>query len=752
VTEPAFLDAAVRVALHLAGRAAWQAGTCAWPAAGARPGPDVYAGSAGIAWFLAEVDRVAPHPALRRAAEGGIRHALRAAQALEGDAAAGFYHGRVGVACAAARAAALSGREDLRAAAEALLRPLAEEGGLPDGPVGVRHGAAGAVPALLEPPGPLDAALCRALAARLGERILRRAAREPWGWSWTDPDAVYVRPPTGLGHGASGVGRASLELFRVLGDGRHRYAAEQALLYERRFFEPSARAWFDLRHPGLSALLQHDGPEGLADHVRREGGGTPWLGHAAFAWCHGAAGIGLVRLRAWQLLGRESYRAEAEAAVRATLGYLPGQSDPGLCHGIAGSGELLLAAGRLLDRPEWRAAADEAGARLLAGGRLRALPAAGAVPGAPLPPGVMLGEAGAGWFFLRLHDASTPSILLPGAESSPVLLPDADDGSGGYAGERRDHVDAFFAGSLGALAGHGAAAAVDAARDVEAAAGPERSAPLAVYRALRRKIIADPRAAWSRAVAVDLARFELLLGITDLAEEKVEEWRRQEADALEWSGDTLLHVSRRARAVGDRLLLRTGTAVEEHAVGAMEARVLARASRFPARAGAIADAEALPGVLAAARALYARGALDVLPGPTLADAAAAYIAAAVTDPVPPASLFRDGAGQVRMAVGGAWEQSTEPRFSTASDPLLVAWQGDSAAAALQRALPAAAMEPLFRDDLEAYWRAPSAGERRRILAELAAVLSAVFGSRPFVRGVYFSAPIPPAAGQSAPAA
>ncbi|HEU0012540.1 MAG TPA: lanthionine synthetase LanC family protein [Longimicrobium sp.] len=752
MSEPPFLDAAVRIGLHLAGRAAWQAGTCAWPAAGARPAADVYAGSAGIAWFLAEVDRIAPHPALRRAADGGIRHALRAAQALEGGEAASFYHGRVGVACAAARAAALWGRDDLREGAEALLRPLAE-GPLPEGPVGVRHGAAGAVPALLEPPGPLDEALCRALAVRLGERILQRAEREPWGWSWTDPGEVYVRPPTGLGHGAAGVGRASLELFRALGDGRHRYAAEQALLYERRFFEPTEGAWFDLRHPWLTHLLQHEGPEGLEDRVRREGGGTPWLGNAAFAWCHGAVGIGLVRLRAWQLVGRASYRAEAEAAVRAALAHPDAHPDPGLCHGVSGSGELLLAAARVLDRPEWRAAAEEAGARVMAGGRLRALPAPGAASGAPLPPGVMLGEAGAGWFLLRLHDASTPSVLLPGAESSPAAAssPADDAGDEAYAGARREHVDAFFGAGLGALARHGAAAA-DAAREAEAAAGPERSAPLAVYRALRGEIAADKRAPWARDVAVDLGRFELLLGIADLAEERVDELRREAADALEWNGDTLLHASRRARVLGDRLLLRTGPRVEEHVVGAVEARVLVRASRAPVRAAALADADPLPDVLAAARALYARGALDVLPGATLADATAAYIAAAVTDPVPPSSFFRNGAAQVRAAVGGVWEQSTEPRLAGAPDPLLLAWQGDSAAAALQRALPFAAVEPLFRDDLEAYWREPSPEERRRILAELAAVLRAVFGHRPFVRAVYFSAPVSLAAGQADPTA
>lgn len=93
-------------------------------------------------------------------------------------------------------------------------------------------------------------------------------------------------------------------------------------------------------------------------------------------------------------------------------------------------------------------------------------------------------------------------------------------------------------------------------------------------------------------------------------------------------------------------------------------------------------------------------------------------------------------------MGGVWEQSTEPRLSASADVLLLASQGDTAAAALQRTLASAAVEPLFRDDLEAYWRARAPEDRRRILAELSAVLRAVFGHPPFVRGVYFSSPLP----------
>lgn len=90
----------------------------------------------------------------------------------------------------------------------------------------------------------------------------------------------FPTPLCGLSHGASGLGWALLELGAVTGDDRFSNAACEALRYERSWFDDRAGIWPDLREmaPG----------EQLA--------GAPF-------WCHGAGGIGLVRLRAYQLAG-----------------------------------------------------------------------------------------------------------------------------------------------------------------------------------------------------------------------------------------------------------------------------------------------------------------------------------------------------------------------------------------------------------------------------------------------------------------
>jgi hypothetical protein len=59
----------------------------------------------------------------------------------------------------------------------------------------------------------------------------------------------------------------------------------------------------------------------------------------AVGWCHGAPGIGLSRLRAFELTGDEQYQREARLALRATSRALRDSTLTGfsLCHGILGT-------------------------------------------------------------------------------------------------------------------------------------------------------------------------------------------------------------------------------------------------------------------------------------------------------------------------------------------------------------------------------------------------------------------------------
>lgn len=364
-------------------------------------GPDLYGGTSGIGLFLARLHAATGDRVFRRTALGALRHALARAEDMDPAARVGAYSGWTGIAWAALEAAALLGEESLREPALALLAPVAA-GEVPLEAVDVLAGCAGAIPLLLaahSSHGGPDSLVAGAV--RLGDRLLDAAARSDIGWSWGDygqPGSRLKANLTGFSHGAGGIGWALLELWRATSEERFRHAAMEAFRYERHWFDAERGNWPDLRDPELSGGPA-DGPAFMS------------------AWCHGAPGLGLSRLRAWEILGDETCRAEAEAALATTLVTLEGgtemsQTNDSLCHGRGGNCDILLEGTRLLGNPDWRRRAEEIGRHEIDTVHAQHLPWPCGTYGSVEVPGLMLGLAGIGWFYLRLADPGTPSVLL----------------------------------------------------------------------------------------------------------------------------------------------------------------------------------------------------------------------------------------------------------------------------------------------------------------------------------------------------
>ena len=152
---------------------------------------------------------------------------------------------------------------------------------------------------------------------------------EGWSWKTIDiPGQAGLRNLTGFSHGTAGIGWALLELSSATGEARFRSAAEEAFRYERTHYSPEQENWPDFR-----------------DFLRAPGGSGPVFGTA---WCHGAPGIALSRLRAWGLTASPQSREEAEAAVRTTTRAVQSpdavRGGFSLCHGCAGNADVLLEA------------------------------------------------------------------------------------------------------------------------------------------------------------------------------------------------------------------------------------------------------------------------------------------------------------------------------------------------------------------------------------------------------------------------
>lgn len=137
------------------------------------------------------------------------------------------------------------------------------------------------------------------------------------------------------------------------------------------------------------------------------------------AWYHGAPGVGLALLRAGQLLEeRDKLTAELDRALQTTGGTLNNSTSAAygnfcLYSGACGCADFLLTAGQLLDRIEFREAADIVGSNGIAHCSQTDVPwPCGSVPGRESP-NLMLGLAGIGYFYLRIHAPETvPSVLI----------------------------------------------------------------------------------------------------------------------------------------------------------------------------------------------------------------------------------------------------------------------------------------------------------------------------------------------------
>ena len=136
------------------------------------------------------------------------------------------------------------------------------------------------------------------------------------------------------------------------------------------------------------------------------------------AWCHGAAGIGLTRLRALQLMGDHPdagiWQRDLDVAMHATAT----DPDPGtdhLCCGLTGRAAVLRIAGRGQGRHDWVAAGDRltatTAARHQRNGRFE-LPFD--VPDSPetISPGLMTGLAGIAVHLMSTVQHQDLSVLL----------------------------------------------------------------------------------------------------------------------------------------------------------------------------------------------------------------------------------------------------------------------------------------------------------------------------------------------------
>ena len=405
-----FLQTAREIAQRICQEAIWHGDRCNWLGAEADVlsiasnltrltytslGAELYDGTSGVALFLAELYDVSGDAMVRRTALGAIRQALSNIDACPPPSRLGFYCGWLGIAFAATRIGLLLNEPELLDAATQIVQRCVREN-LDRREFDLISGLVGGITALIVLRDLLNDESLLEFAMQLGDDLIQTADRTPAGCSWKTAKS-RSRNLTGWSHGTAGVAYAMLQLFKITGQSKYFDIAQQAFEYERYWFNPEIGNWPDFRDTGRSKK------------------NLPFM----TAWCHGAPGIALSRLHAYETLADETYKAEAIIALDTTRKIVESEINSGtsnfsLCHGLAGNTDVLLHASQILGQQEKD---DTDLVHHVANVGIETYASNGhqwpsGVPSGGETPNLMLGLAGIGYFYLRLHTPSVPSVLI----------------------------------------------------------------------------------------------------------------------------------------------------------------------------------------------------------------------------------------------------------------------------------------------------------------------------------------------------
>jgi lantibiotic biosynthesis protein len=246
----AFLDTACAIARRISRDAIWADGCCnwigpfmdtlqVWDIRHKSFGPDLYCGTAGVAFFLALAAEAGDDRLIRKTAEGAARHAASHARDVPPRQRIGVYSGTLGIAWSLLEVGRSLGDGRWTERAVGLLDGIEDD--IAGAGLDVMSGYAGAIPALLDLARRCTRLDWMDLSLRCGEELERAAVRSSEGWSWRTieiPGQSGLRNLTGFSHGTAGIGWALLELSEATGERRFRSAAEEAFRYERTHYSP----------------------------------------------------------------------------------------------------------------------------------------------------------------------------------------------------------------------------------------------------------------------------------------------------------------------------------------------------------------------------------------------------------------------------------------------------------------------------------------------------------------------------------
>ncbi len=383
----------------------------------------LYSGSAGIALFLLELGRYTGEQRFTDAAEKAMASTLEYCRTTPNPYYA-LITGRMSVSFAALRFFERTGKRSYLDAALELAKNCKDFVN-PNSADDFINGTSGTLLGLLllhEASG--EEWLLEAADAYTAH-LLSKAHSGTQGLYW-DRTHRQIRGLCGFSHGASGIGFVFAEAARYFGNDALNYPAEQAYLYEEQYFNPAVGNWADFRKGIYDADSQQEHEEHYQD------GNMDFFTQGGYmnAWCHGAAGIGLARVRAAELLHNPLYRTEAVNAIAMTyktnVAHHTIENNFSLCHGGGGNADVFIEAYRAWNDETFLQYCEAVAAMALEQREKQDSYRSGfglAAPGME-DRSLYMGAAGVGYFFVRLLDPmNTPSVEAPTLKASVAQPP-----------------------------------------------------------------------------------------------------------------------------------------------------------------------------------------------------------------------------------------------------------------------------------------------------------------------------------------
>lgn len=360
---------------------------------------DLYSGLTGIALFLTELYNKTNDPIVLHTINGTL-NTIDFNLEKKNVNNYGYYSGKIGVGFTLWRIGKKLGNPSI---SEKGLQCVKSVKGLEitDHEVDIISGAAGSISVLLKLYYAVQDDTFLEIANDCGQFLLNKMQQNGQVCSWMTVDPTNAL--TGYSHGACGIASALMELYATTKNEAYWHAAIGGFNYEKQWFNEQSQNWPDLR--------QYDATKPL---------------HYGTMWCHGAPGIAIAHLKAYEMTQQTYFLQEAKTALETTKRSVIKETNVNtkanfsLCHGLAGNADILLHAYQLLEDPTYIQVAQNVGdfgiAQYDKTGTI--FPSgvndpSGFTIGQQENVGLMLGLSGTGLFYLRLADIMIPSALVP---------------------------------------------------------------------------------------------------------------------------------------------------------------------------------------------------------------------------------------------------------------------------------------------------------------------------------------------------